>query len=138
MRGASVIALDTNILLRLLLDDDEKQANIARSLVADSPCFVSDTVLLEVSWVLLKSLRMPRSAVYEALLALISSETLNFDNRNSLETTLHRFQQGMDLPDAMHLMRAEAVSATSLATFDQAFIKAAQTAQTPIPVTHPK
>lgn len=132
-----MIALDTNILLRLLLDDDEKQALIARSLVSRGPCFVSDTVILEVSWVLLKLLKMPRLAVYDALAALVSSETLRFEDRNKLETTLHRFQQGMDLPDAMHLMQAEAAQATSLATFDQAFIKAAQAAQTPIPVTHP-
>lgn len=132
-----MIALDTNILLRLLLEDDDKQTPIARKLISNNLCFVSDTVILEVSWVLLKSLKMPRMTVHDTLLALMSSENLSFDDRSRLETSLYRFGQGMDLPDAMHLMRAEAVNATSLATFDQAFIKAAQSVLTPVSVTHP-
>ena len=47
MRG-----IDTNIIVRLLTGDDEKQAKAARSVVEGSEIFLGVTVLLEAEWVL--------------------------------------------------------------------------------------
>ena len=47
-----MIAVDTNVLVRLLTGDDLKQAAAARSLFAAGPIWIAKTVLLETAWVL--------------------------------------------------------------------------------------
>ena len=46
-----MIAVDTNVLVRLLTGDDSKQ-EAARSLFAREPIWIAKTVLLETGWVL--------------------------------------------------------------------------------------
>ena len=51
--GDAVIALDTNVLLRYLLNDEPKQAERSRALLASGSRFwVPITVMLEIAWVL--------------------------------------------------------------------------------------
>ena len=47
-----MIAVDTNILVRLLTEDDPKQTTAARSVFAAGPIWIAKTVLLETGWVL--------------------------------------------------------------------------------------
>ena len=47
-----MLAVDTNVVLRILLNDDTTQADIARRLVASHDIWVPLTVLLEAEWVL--------------------------------------------------------------------------------------
>jgi hypothetical protein len=47
-----VIAVDTNILVRFLTNDDKKQAELARKAMRDNEIWLSKTVLLETEWVL--------------------------------------------------------------------------------------
>ena len=47
-----MIAIDANVVVRLLVDDDHGQFRRARRLLAASPVFVANTVLLECEWVL--------------------------------------------------------------------------------------
>ena len=47
------VALDTNVLVRLLVNDDPAQAEQAAALIdASAACFVPITVALELEWVL--------------------------------------------------------------------------------------
>ena len=45
-------ALDTNVVIRLLIGDEPRQAHAAEALVAREPCTVSCAVLMESEWVL--------------------------------------------------------------------------------------
>ena len=47
-----MIALDTNVVVRLLVNDDAAQARRARRLVEAGDVFVALSVLLETEWVL--------------------------------------------------------------------------------------
>ena len=51
-------ALDTNIVIRLIVGDDPKQARAAEKLVASEPCTVAPSVLMECEWVLRGSYRL--------------------------------------------------------------------------------
>jgi hypothetical protein len=67
------VALDTNVLVRLLVNDDPAQAEQAATLIdASAACFVPITVALELEWVLRGGYKLPREAVisvFEGLLA---------------------------------------------------------------------
>lgn len=61
-------AVDTNVLVRFLVQDDETQAQIATSLLNDAetlkqPLFVSNVVVLELMWVLRSVYRIARKTL---------------------------------------------------------------------------
>ena len=62
-----MIAVDTNVVVRLLVRDDAKQAEAAAVLFARGPVGLSATVLLETAWVLRSGYRLAPAAVVDAL-----------------------------------------------------------------------
>jgi predicted nucleic-acid-binding protein len=58
-----MVAVDTNILVRLLTGDDPKQAAAARSLFASEQIWIAKTVLLETGWVLRSLYGFEESAI---------------------------------------------------------------------------
>jgi predicted nucleic-acid-binding protein len=66
-----MIAFDTNLLVRALVDDHPEQVAVVRQLIASDSIFISRTVLLETEWVLrarYKKTRDQLSAFFSALL----------------------------------------------------------------------
>ena len=47
-----MLAADTNLLVRVVTEDDAEQSPKARRILAENPIFISKTVLLETEWVL--------------------------------------------------------------------------------------
>ena len=76
-----MIALDTNILARYLLDDEPAQARAARRLLADAKAgyWIPVTVVLELAWVLRKS-DAPRALVMGRLRDLLSLRNVRAQN----------------------------------------------------------
>ena len=79
-----MIALDTNVLVRLVLRDNEAQAQRARKLLeahanSDASLFVSDVVLAEFAWVLRSRYALPDEAIAQTLRAMLDSATLAYD-----------------------------------------------------------
>ncbi len=58
-----MIAFDTNLLVRLLVDDAPDQADVAEALLAANTVFISRTVLLETEWVLRAGYRKTREQI---------------------------------------------------------------------------
>ena len=75
-----MIGLDTNILVRFLVQDDPAQAAAARSLMtrcsAQAPGFVGREVLVETVWVLERAYRLTPAAISAAILGLLEAEEL--------------------------------------------------------------
>jgi predicted nucleic-acid-binding protein len=81
-------ALDTNVLVRFLVEDDRVQLSAARKLIrkcvrGGEMLYVPVTVPLELEWVLRCSFGFSRSAAVQTLSQLLSSVELLFD-RNGL------------------------------------------------------
>lgn len=79
-------ALDTNVLVRFLVQDDEKQAQIVTQLLNDAEAkqqtyFVSNVVVLELMWVLKAAYDVPRDAIVSAISELLSMATLAFQDQ---------------------------------------------------------
>ena len=120
-----MIALDTNVLVRLVLRDDEAQAQRARELVetrahSDASLFVSDVVLAEFAWVLRSRYALPGKAIARALRAMLDNATLAWQSRAAAVEALRLFEQGsVDFPDCLVVALAQSHHCEAVATFDQ-------------------
>jgi predicted nucleic-acid-binding protein len=126
--GDVVIALDTNVLVRYLVEDDRAQtaaaaALIERSVAEDKACFVSGIVLCETVWVLTVSYRVPRREVGAILRELLRARHLAFDSPDQLARALEAFTRGRgDFADYLIREQARAAGCRTVATFDRALL----------------
>lgn len=118
-----MIAVDTNVVVRLLTGDDAKQAEKARSLFEREEIFLSKTVVLECDWVLRRLYSFQAKQVTKALLALISLPNAQCEDVGAVVEALGWTQKGMDFADALHL--ASSRRAERFMTFDAKFAKQA-------------
>ncbi len=118
-------ALDTNVLVRLVLEDDPDQTARAEALVLSKSCFIPTTVLLELAWVLRTSGKMAQREVVARLRLLIDLPTVSVEHEAALLAALDDADAGMDLADAFH--RACSPGSDRLATFDRHFASVAAT-----------
>ena len=114
-------AIDTNILVRCLVDDNPEQARRARSLVRSGPVFVSLTVLLEAEWVLRDALEIARPEVIDALERFCGLETVVLASDSVVGVAFAAARVGMDFADALNL--AQAGGCEDFVTFDKSFAK---------------
>jgi predicted nucleic-acid-binding protein len=131
-----LIALDTNILARYLLDDEPAQTRAARRLLADTKAeyWIPVTVVLELAWVLRKS-DAPRAVIMGRLRDLLSLRNVRAQNADLVFQALRWAAQGMNLADALHLVLSG--KAERFATFDEALVKQARKLGVQPPVTAP-
>lgn len=123
-------AVDTNVLLRALVRNDEAQFAIAVR-VLDDGAFVPLTVLLETAWVLRSRYAGGRSEVADRLLALLSLPNVTCEHAVAVQWALLRSRERGDIADLMHV--ASSIGTTAFVTFDRS-IAAAAHPDSPIPV----
>ena len=131
-----MIALDTNILARLVTNDDPVQALQAASLIdTGNALFVPLTVTLELEWVLRGAYALDKPAIARSFEALLSVRNMHFERQSDIQQALQYYQSGLDFADAMHHVGATACKA--VATFDRKFRKLAAKAKLRPPVVAP-
>ncbi len=119
-----MIALDTNILARLLLGDDAVQLSRAKALLSEARQFTAPiTVMLELVWVLEANGVEPK-ALADGLERLIGLSNFKPVHAAEIRQALNGYREGLDFADALHL--ALSTSATLMCSFDKAFIKRAK------------
>lgn len=118
-----MIAVDTNILVRLLVQDDAAQAKTAEQLFADHRVFIADTVILETEWVLRHAYKLEAADIHTALSSLLGLETVVVRDQVAVQQALEWFQTRMDFADAWHLALSQ--TCEKFATFDLKLIKKA-------------
>ena len=130
-----MIALDTNILTRYLLNDDPAQAEAAVKLLASGEALlVPLTVWLELAWVL-ECYDCTRQEIAGAVRHILGLPHLQTTDMAALLRALDGYEHGLDFADAMHL--ALSSRAHSLASFDRAFARVAKRIDMPPPVIVP-
>lgn len=100
-------AIDTNLLVRFLTNDDEEQSRRAREAVAEGEAYVASTVLLEAEWVLRAGYKLPRQAVVQALGAFVNLPQVRLGEPGRVAKALDWAMAGMDFANALHLAAAE-------------------------------
>lgn len=117
-----MIALDTNVLARVLTRDDPAQAAQAAKVMKSGDLFVAKTVLLELEWVLRFAYGFDRPAIFEAFTQLLGLANLQVEDEPTLAAALQGYEAGLDFADALHLA-ACGPTVTAFVTFDQALAK---------------
>ena len=119
-----MIALDTNVLARYLLNDDQVQSAEAETLLASGESFyVPLTVWLELAWVL-ECYDCSAGEITKAVRHLLGLPNLQTCEVVALLRALDWHEHGMDFADALHL--ALSGRATSLASFDRSLARKAK------------
>jgi predicted nucleic-acid-binding protein len=119
-----MIAVDTNVVVRLLTGDDPEQFKTASAAVQGQELFLCKTVLLESEWVLRFTYRFSREAIRDGFGKLLGYEDLQVEDRNAVLRSLSWYSHGMDFADALHL--ASCADAERFLTFDRPFAQTAK------------
>ena len=116
-----MLAVDTNVLVRLLTNDDSKQHLTVVRLLSKEPVWISKTVLLETEWVLRSGYGFSPDRIQEALTRLLGLPNVDVEDASIVAQALLWVPQGLDFADALHLAAAQRQGA--FATFDQKLAK---------------
>lgn len=88
-----MIGIDTNVLVRFLVDDDERQNAAARGLLTgrtpEKPAFLSAVALAETVWVLRKRMEYPMPAIVAMLRELMSADSLIIEHTEELDALIN-------------------------------------------------
>ena len=118
--------LDTNVLVRWIVDDDPRQAVRAQRLFEDArgqgaPLFVPSTVMLELEWVLRSRYKFDKFTVLGAFNALLETQELEFQDEPALERALAFYRQNsVDFADCLHAGQCGSAGRVPMITFDEA------------------
>jgi predicted nucleic-acid-binding protein len=121
-----MVALDTNVLLRFLLNDDARQSAEAERLIRKFAALgevisISTVVLAEVMWVVKSQLRLPRDARRDFLEPLLLDPRFRFEHQGQAIAALESWVSGgADYSDYLIGELAGAAGAAQTLTFDKA------------------
>ena len=125
-----MIGLDTNVLVRYIMQDDPLQSPSATrlmgSLTVAAPGLVSLVSVVELAWVLSRSYSLTREQVAAALGALLQSRELVVERADQVAQALRSYRtQNVDLADGLIARAAMAAGCDRIMTFDAQAAKAA-------------
>ena len=119
-----MIGIDTNVLVRYLVQDDEKQAASATkifNLVSDTnPAFINNIVMCEMVWVLSRAYKYQKKIILEVLEQLLTTSGIEFENAEIIRKALRRYSKGKgDFSDFMIAETNKSNGASTTYTFDR-------------------
>lgn len=125
-----MIGLDTNVLVRYIMQDDAKQSARASALLEslnqDQPGFISLVSIVELYWVLTSCYGLSHQQVGEALNLLLRTRELVVDRADEVLRALRIFAAGKaDFADCLIGCSAAAAGCTETLTFDENAAKSA-------------
>lgn len=126
-----MIAIDTNILLRYLLDDDNAQSKLAADLIlGDTTVLVTDVVLAETIWTLKgKRYNADKEAIIKVVHSLFEEPNVVFESRQTIWRAVNDFKNAKsvksggkrkeaDFPDALIINKARYVASEAATEFE--------------------
>jgi len=120
-----LIGLDTNIVIRYLVQDDPKQASVATRLIektlsAEVPGFLSHIVLCELAWVLEDCYSQSRTQIAAILQALFTTRQILVQEAELAWKALRALQhRGIDFSDALIGLAGMSAGCKYTVTFDK-------------------
>ena len=124
-----MIAIDTNVLVRLMVGDDRAQLDSAGRLIdtltSRNPGLVCREVLIELVWVLSRTYGFGRLEISHAMQELLDSREFVFEDVDRVRNVLYEYEySGIDFSDLMIRSISTASGSTHVATFDKKFARA--------------
>jgi len=118
-----MIGLDTNVIVRYVMQDDPEQAakaaDIIEALTGEHPGFVTLVSIVEIVWVLTSCYGFTRAQIAQLLEQLLSTDALLVDRAELVWRALRRFQTARaDFADCLIECIAAAAGCERTVTFD--------------------
>ena len=119
-----MLGIDTNVLVRFLVRDDEAQFDRARKLIkrevaAGRRVFVSQLVLLETEWVLRSRYALRKIEIIGAVSGLLDATDVQFEDESAIEEALFVWKDAVvDFADCLIGARNRRLGCRATATFD--------------------
>lgn len=119
-----MIALDTNVVVRFLTQDDPVQSAQASalfaSLTAEEPAYIGREVMVELVWVLERAYRLPRHDIAAALDGLLASLEVVVESADAVGLAVERYRQGgAGFSDQMIAITARQAGCRIVHSFDR-------------------
>ena len=94
-----MIGIDTNMLLRLIVADEQQQAVAARDFIqencsSEEPGFVSDIVLVELVWTLARVYGYTRARIADAVEQILETAQLDVESSTDVAAAVRTFREG--------------------------------------------
>jgi predicted nucleic-acid-binding protein len=121
-----MLAVDTNVLVRLIARDDAAQVRVAEEF-ATKGAWVSHLVLAETLWVLDSVYDLSHEQISTAVEMLLNHQVLTLQDADVVSAALTHFRRysRVDFSDCLALEIARKAGHLPLATFDRDFAKLA-------------
>ncbi|MBI1821628.1 MAG: type II toxin-antitoxin system VapC family toxin [Nitrospirae bacterium] len=116
-----MISVDTNILIRIVTNDDPRQAKRAANVLAKDRVFIAKTVFLEMEWILRRAYLLEKKVILKAFRNILGLMNVEAEDELRVVQALEWYETGLDFADALHL--ASSGNASQLVTFDKEFAK---------------
>lgn len=123
--SSAMIGIDTNILLRLIVGDEPKQAVAARNLLRDNcspdePGYVCQIVLVELVWTLAKAYGFTRERIAGAIEQILETAQLDVESSNAVAAAVKDYRDGpADFADCLLVRMNAAAGCDHTVTFDR-------------------
>lgn len=114
-----MVAIDTNIIVRLLTRDDEAQYKKALALFEKYDIFIADTVILETEWVLRYAYNFEQDSICSSFKKVFGLSNIHLSNPSRIAQAIQWHGEGLDFADALHLSQCQEYE--RLYTFDSKF-----------------
>lgn len=119
-----MIGIDTNVLVRYLAQDDEAQSAAASQIIdglsTELPGYISQVVLVETVWVLVRSYKMPRATLVEVIEMLLRTRELVIESAEVGYLALATFRSSnADFSDALIAHGGRLAGCRETVTFDR-------------------
>jgi len=118
-------AIDTNVLVRYLTRDDDRQFQRVLQMLnrKQATFFVCDLVLAETDWVLRSLYAWSVEEVADAFALLTTIHNLVFENESRLRSSLKALREGADLADELIVRTCRDFGAKGFTTFDKGIVR---------------
>lgn len=124
-----MIGLDTNVVVRYLMQDDPEQAETATRLIDaltdQDPAFVSVVTLAEIHWVLRRAYKVDREKAADVIQGLLAAEEILVEGPDVVRRALDAVSAGADFADALIYEACRVAGCSSVVTFDRRAAEAA-------------
>lgn len=123
-----MIGLDTNVLVRYIMQDDVRQAasatRLIESLSADAPGFVPLVAVVELGWVLTSAYALDRGQLVQAFENLLRSREITIERAETVWKAIRLFRDSnADFADCLIERSAAAAGCARMMTFDRSAAK---------------
>lgn len=117
------ITVDTNVLVRTITGDDERQSGVAQEELANADVVaVALPALCELVWVLSQAYKMPAAKIAETIRSLVNSGNVVV-NRRAVEAGLALLDVGGDFADGVIAYEGNWLGADTFVSFDKRAVK---------------